>query len=70
VSLRGHPQFDAGPCGYIPLYNEKEDVVSTSSEKPSEDYDPDGDPDMVESTTHQPDQAEGEDDSDIGKPAK
>lgn len=25
-------------------------------------YDPDGDPDMVESTTEQPDQAEGEDD--------
>jgi hypothetical protein len=41
-------------------------LMSTSSEKPSDDYDPDADPDMLESTTHQPDQAEGEGDSEIG----
>jgi hypothetical protein len=30
------------------------------------DPDPDADPEMVESTTHQPNQAEGDDDSGIG----
>lgn len=45
-------------------------MMSSPSDKQADDYDPDADPDMLESTTHQPDQAEGDDDSGIGDPAR
>jgi hypothetical protein len=43
--------------------------MSSPSDQRSDDYDPDADPDMLKSTTHQPNQAEGDDDSKIVDPA-
>lgn len=39
-------------------------MTAPQDDKGDDTYDPDGDPEMVTSTTEQPDQAEGEDDPD------